>query len=97
MGQNRVPSRPPEVILKPFDVILAEIRTALDLNEHKGFVTGVADTVETTDGHVNRITRTNPSGDPFKDHFADASNDEPMLGSMVVALITQPFPRLHHD
>lgn len=90
-------SRPPEVILDPFNVILPEILPALDFDEHKRFVTRVTDTVETTDRYVNRITCANPARDAFKDHLTNTGNDEPVLGSMGVALITQSLTRLHHN
>ena len=84
----------PVVVVQALDVVLTEAGSVLDLDEHQGLRARVLDPVSRADRSADRhpgihLVRTAVDGD-----LAPPANDEPVLGTVGVALIAEAVPGL---
>src|SRR5262245_37019232 len=78
-----------EIILQSLDIVFAEIRAALDLNEDQPFDPHVFDPVSSTDWNVHGLAGCDPDFPPIERDLSGAGHDHPMLGPPLVRLITK--------
>ena len=85
------------VVLEPDDVVLAEVGTALHLDDHQLVVVLVGDPVGVLDADVDGLTRLHDDGLALDQAGGGAAHDDPVLGAVLVGLVGQPVVRLHDD
>jgi len=87
----------PEVILHALDVILPEIGSGLNFDEDKFLRRGVLNAMKLTNGDVDRVSDGDPSLVAVKSEDSFSLDDQPMLGTKLVALVRKSLPRLDFD
>src|SRR5579863_5761045 len=89
--------RSTEVVLEAHDVVLAEVRAVLDLDEDDGYRAVVLAAVRLTDRDVDAGAGPEVVLDAVDDHSRLATHDEPVLGALGVELVTQALAGRDHD
>jgi hypothetical protein len=84
----------PVVIVQADNVVLAEVITVLDLNEHERDAAGVLNPVSRASRHIDGISAPHVDAVAVKGDNALSANHEPMLGAARMLLVAQPLPRL---
>ena len=108
-GEGRAHPRPPApgssartcepavVVVEPDYVVLAEVITVLDLDEHKIVGALVLDPMSRASRDVDRLAGPKAMPGPLKDDARLARDDEPMLRSTGMALIAEALPGADDD
>jgi hypothetical protein len=82
----------PKVIVDSLDVVLTEIVTQLDLDEHQRFRAVVSHSVRHAGRNIDHIANSDLAWLTIKDYLTRTCDHEPVLGAMSVALIAEtPF------
>src|SRR5213594_565663 len=84
---------PSVVVLKPLNVILSEICSALNLDKNQSFGSDVFDTMRRAGRNIDSPPRRRRDFASVQCHFCDARDDHPVLGSMRMSLIAQALLR----
>jgi hypothetical protein len=85
---------PPVVIVQADDVVLAEVVTVLDFNEHERGATRVVNPVSRASRDIDGISSPYVDAVAVECDNALSANHEPMLGAVRMLLVAQPLPRL---
>ena len=82
-------------------VTFSVTRSALTASDARAFwhfvVSGILDAMSSTDRNVDRFAGTNRDLAAVESHLRSAGNDDPMLRSLRVFLVTQTFSGQHLD
>src|SRR5215831_14181042 len=78
------------VVGEALDVVFAEVRAVLHLDEHERTRTPVRDAVCGAHRDVDRLSGSDDLFDIVEGHDGVALDDEPVLGSLAVPLVAQP-------
>src|SRR5438093_8961808 len=92
-----VPLDPAVVVGQALDVVLAEVRAPLYLDEHERLAAGVLDAVRGPDGDVDRAPARDVLRDPVERDHARPHHDVPVLGALVVTLVAEALARVDRD
>src|ERR1700749_3487018 len=85
------------VVVEPDDVVLAEVVAVLDLHEHQRQRAGVVDPVGHPDGDVYTVAALDRVVVAVEGDDPSPADHEPVLGTPLVLLVTQPLARLDLD
>src|SRR5260370_5406694 len=85
------------VVLAADDVVLAEIRPVLDLDQDDRHAARVLDAVPGPARHVDGPPRLQPLRVARDDRTRGARDDDPVLGPEAVALQAEPLPGAAHE
>jgi hypothetical protein len=89
--------KPPVVVVKADDIVLAEIVAVLDLNEHQWNMTGVLDPVGDTARNIDSIPWADLDGAAVKGDDPMPRDHEPVLGAPRMRLVTEALAGAHLD
>jgi len=87
----------PKVVLETLDIVLTKVGADLDFDENERLGAGVADSVQTTDGNIDRFADVDITWLTVEDQLTRTADDEPMFGTMSMALVAETFVRLDDD
>jgi hypothetical protein len=87
--RGNLSSLPPEVVLKPNDIVLSEIGSALNLDENKSAFPYVFNPMSHARKDVDRLTLTKDDFFSIQSDPGTACDGHPMLRTMSMFLITQ--------
>jgi len=83
----------PVVILEPNDVVLAEVITMLNLDQHQWDRTAGFNAMRGTARDIYGVSRPGFDGLAIQGDQAVPGDNEPVLGAALVPLVTQPLAR----
>jgi hypothetical protein len=84
--QRWLESASPVLVIKPHDVILAEIRSALNLDQFERNLARIGEAMGGACRDVRGLVLLQQGHSIADGHFGGALNDNPMLGSVVMFL-----------
>lgn len=95
--RSTLSSLPPEIILKSNDVVLTEVRAALNLNENEVVFPCIFNTMSHAGWYVDRLTLGEDYFHPIQSDSGSAGNRHPMLRAVCMLLIAQSLSWQHFD
>ena len=83
-----------EVVFKTLDIVLAKISAGLHLNHFQRLKAWVFESVHGPCRYISRFIRGKIKGSRFERDTCATANHHPMLGTMLVTLKRNSFPRI---